>query len=112
MKIKKRVKGDILIISVSGEMEAYGAEKLESEVMASVEKEQKDLIIDLASLKYISSSGLRALLNIRARQIELGRGLFLTSLSEEVLDVFRISKLSNIFVIANDIKDAESRRRH
>lgn len=106
MQIKKTKRDNFIIISLAGSMDAYDAEKFESEAAEIVKSGQKQIIVNLEKLDYISSSGLRALLSMRA-QLSKGGGKFrLVSLRDKVLEVFRISKLLNIFEIFENAEDA------
>ena len=105
MKIKKKEVGGYLVISLGGDMEPYDAENFENEVLRIIEKGKTNIIIDFKGLGYISSSGLRALLNIRSRLEKEGGRLVLSSLTDKILDVFRVSKLLNIFEVVRDAQD-------
>ena len=99
----KTTKEGLLVISLIGEMDAYDAEGLENEVLGVIKKGEKQIVIDFKELNYISSSGLRALLNIRGQLVKEGGRLKLAGLKDKVLEVFRVSKLLNIFEIAEEI---------
>lgn len=101
---KKKVKG-FVVMSIAGHMEAYDAEAFENRAMGLIEKGEKNIIIDFEKLDYISSSGLRALINIKKRLSETGGRIVLTALKGKVLDVFRISKLLDVFEIAKDPRE-------
>ena len=105
LKTKKREAGGFTIISLEGDMEAYDAEAFEGEAIGVIDKGKKRLIIDFRELSYISSSGLRALLNIRSRVQKEGGRLALVGLKEKVLEVFRVSKLLGIFEVAGEAED-------
>jgi anti-anti-sigma factor len=78
-------------------MEVYDAESFESEVVEAVSKGARNIIIDFSGLKYISSSGLRALINTRSQVEKVSGKLILSGLKDNVLEVFRVSKLLSIF---------------
>jgi len=106
MKIQKREEGGFLVLSLLGEIEVYEAEALENEIDAAVKAGAKDMIIDMAGLNYISSSGLRVLITARGEIKKAGGALMLASIKEKVLEVFRISKLLAIFDVRKDVEDA------
>lgn len=109
MKIKKKVIKGYVVISLKGDMEAYDAEKFEIDVLKIIKEGRLDIIIDFKALEYISSSGLRALLNIRERLNKEGKRLLLASLKGKVLEVFRVSRLLETFEVYKDVKDAMRR---
>ncbi|NQT07327.1 MAG: STAS domain-containing protein [Candidatus Omnitrophica bacterium] len=98
MKIRKTKEGNFIIISIEGEMDAYAAESFDLEA-AGLLKDDKDVIVDFAKLQYISSSGLRAIISLREALGKAKKRLVLKSLKGKVLEVFRVSKLLDIFEI-------------
>lgn len=101
MRIKKKLTDRYVVICLVGEMEAYDAENLEKE-MPEVLRADRDVVIDFDGLSYISSSGLRALLNFKNELAQRQKTLILAGLKDKVLEVFRISKLIQIFQICED----------
>ena len=106
MRIGRRSVKGFAVISLTGDMDPYDAEAFEDSIVETIENNQKNIIIDLQGLLYISSSGLRALLGIRSRLLREGGRLFLTSLKGRVLEVFRTSKLLEVFSVYKDVEEA------
>ena len=106
MKIKKREERGFVILSLIGEMDAYDSDKLEKDGISAIARAKGGLILDFGELTYISSIGLRAILNIKSEADKSGRRVALVSLKEKVLEVFRISKLLAIFRVYDNIEDA------
>ncbi|MFH1752737.1 MAG: STAS domain-containing protein [Candidatus Omnitrophota bacterium] len=105
MKTRKRRIPGFLCVEAIGDMEAYDAESFENDIFDLVDKGEKNIVTDLGGLVYICSSGLRAFLNIRAKLQKEGGRLVLSSLRDNVLEVFRVSKLLSIFEIVSSPKD-------
>jgi anti-anti-sigma factor len=101
MKLKQKGAGGKLVFSLSGEMEPYDADEFEGRALEAIKKGARSVTIDLSRLEYISSSGLRALINIRNSMEKQGGRLVLTQPKGKVLEVFRVSKLLPIFEIAD-----------
>jgi anti-anti-sigma factor len=99
MKTKReKIKG-FIAVSLIGEMEPEDAERFEGEVLELIRKGEKNICLDLAKLDYISSSGLRAFINVRKEIEKISGRLVLSSLQAKVMEVFRISKLLSIFEV-------------
>ena len=64
MKIKKSLKGSELTIAVEGRLDSITAPELESELNDSYEGLTK-IIMDFAEVNYMSSAGLRVLIQAR-----------------------------------------------
>ena len=62
MEIKKTVAEELLTLAVSGRLETGTAEQLESEI-GNVGESVKKLRLDFTDLEYVSSAGLRVILN-------------------------------------------------
>ncbi|MBL7068563.1 MAG: STAS domain-containing protein [Candidatus Omnitrophica bacterium] len=106
MQVKKKRIDSFLTVRLAGEMDTYEAENFEGDILKVIKKGEKRLIIDFEKLKYISSSGLRVLLSIRSQLSQEGGRLILVALKEKALEVFKVSKLLEVFEIRKDIDEA------
>ena len=68
--------------------------------------ENKDLVLDLSQLEYISSSGLSLFIRLLTRSRINDHGLVLANLQENVKKLFQIAKLNNIFAISDSTEEA------
>ena len=101
MQIYTNKNGDELCVEVKGRMDAITAPKFEAEVMELLGQGEKLVILDLGSLDYISSAGLRSILMV-AKKIESNEGkLTFANLRGMVQEVFTISGLNSIFQVNN-----------
>jgi anti-anti-sigma factor len=88
-------------------MDAVTASKFETEVMELLGQGEKLVVLDLGSLDYISSAGLRSILTV-AKKIESNDGkLTFANLRGMVQEVFTISGLNSIFQVNNHIAVAK-----
>jgi anti-anti-sigma factor len=93
-------------VELSGELDLATAPKLEDE-LKRVENDSPTLIIlDLRSLSFMDSSGLRALLAADARARDAGRRLVLVRGDERVQRVLRITRLDERLEIVDDVDAA------
>jgi len=106
MQIKRTKVENYAVISLTGDMDAYDAEAFDGVVNEVINSGDRDVIVDFSGLKYISSSGLRALITLRKQVLKKGGKLGLVSLSDKVLEVFKVSKLLGIFDVYNSMEDA------
>lgn len=65
-----------------------------------------DVVLDMADLGLLTSSGISKLLRLRKRMIEAGRKLILCSLQDRVWSVFLATGLDSIFVFTENVTDA------
>lgn len=94
------------VISPVGRIDAATAPSLENELSGSIDKGDREIVVDLSSVEYISSAGLRALLAALKRVKALGGNLVLCSLHPYVKEVFDMTGFSRIFTICNSKEDA------
>jgi anti-sigma B factor antagonist len=55
------------------------------------------LYLDFANVSFLTSNTLAMLLSLRKKWVARGGQLFLKSLNPEVFDVFRVTRLDNVF---------------
>lgn len=82
-------------IHISGRFDASQTEKADN-VFDSIDN---DCIIDFTGLDYISSAGLGSLLKLHVRINKDGHKITLKNLNRHVREVFKYSKLDNVFII-------------
>ncbi|HAS84097.1 MAG TPA: anti-sigma factor antagonist [Verrucomicrobia bacterium] len=102
MNITNEKKGDVCVVAVGGRLDGAGAPEVESHCRALIEGGNKNQLLDLAQVEYISSAGLRSLLVV-AKQVKAAGGtLMLCNLSSMVSEVMEISGFDKILKIAAD----------
>lgn len=106
LQIKTSNRGNILVLSVAGSLDALTASQLNQELKARIDSGTSKLICDLSGLEFIASAGVGTLLaNLRAAQTA-GGNLVLCGLRREVLDVFELLNFSALFKISSDVEAA------
>ena len=107
MKIKKREVNGVTILDLSGEMYG-GPDNMELiDVVSELTKEKKlDLIINLAKVKWISSTGLGILVSARSRFAKEGGVVKLCHPNERVLGILQVTRLNLIFDVYPSEKEA------
>ena len=90
------------VLGVRGRADAVGAQELESQLCAAIQRNLQ-VAADLSALEYISSCGLRAVLQA-AREAQARKVRFaLCSLTAPVKRVFEISGLQNLMEIHGEL---------
>jgi anti-sigma B factor antagonist len=98
----------LVLIKVSGYIDAHTFEELENEIQAKFSAKQYKLIIDLADVPYISSAGAGVFIGAFPQAQENDGSIALLNPSKNVLDVFELLGLTEIFTIAKDLDSAKS----
>ena len=94
MELEFKNENGNLNVKVIGKLDTMTAPKLEEELSKNMDGVEA-IIFDLEQLKYISSSGIRVLLTIKKK---IGNMKVLKP-TEEVMEVFEITGLSDVFDI-------------
>ena len=97
MEIKKELNGDVLVISLSGRLDAVTSQDLDKVLSSSLDG-IKSLVFDLAELSYIASAGLRTLLVAQKRMKKQGE-MRLRHVGKEVKDVLDMTGFIDFLTI-------------
>lgn len=95
IEIKKNV--DELVLEITGRVDTITAPALEKTINENLEG-VKTLILDLKSLEYISSAGLRVLLGAQKKMSQIG-SMKIKNVCELVMEVFEMTGFADILNI-------------
>lgn len=95
IEIKKNV--DELVLEITGRVDTITAPALEKTINENLEG-VKTLILDLKSLEYISSAGLRVLLSAQ-KKMQLVGEMKVMNVCELVMEVFEMTGFADILAI-------------
>jgi anti-sigma B factor antagonist len=98
METKVEVQDTKATVSVEGKLTVQTAPELESTING-INDSVVDLDIDLESVDYISSAGLRVLVAAQKMITSRGGKMRLLSPNDEVFEVFEMTGLSDIFTV-------------
>ncbi len=98
MKIKTKETNGVTVLDISGEMYG-GPDNMELvNVVTELAKDKKlDLLINLSSVKWISSTGLGILVSARSRFAKEGGVMKLCNPNDRVLGILQVTRLNMIF---------------
>ena len=96
------------IISVKGKMDAVSSPEFEKQLIKLIDQGEKDFVIDLGELEYISSAGLRVILATVKNLKEMEGRLSLCALKDMVKEIFEISGFVTLIPTYDSIDSALS----
>ncbi|HEY3276081.1 MAG TPA: STAS domain-containing protein [Syntrophorhabdaceae bacterium] len=106
MEIRTTETNNAIILSVQGRMDAVTSPQFDKAFSELVAKGNRSFLLDMDSLEYISSAGLRSIL-AAAKQIKEKQGTILfAALHGPVEEVFKISGFYSIFQVFASKEDA------
>ena len=95
--IEKRREDDAVVLTLSGELDLASAPTLERELREAEATSPTRLVIDLAGLAFMDSTGLQALLRARERANSNDHQLSLRRAPHQVQRVFELTKTVDAF---------------
>jgi anti-sigma B factor antagonist len=105
--LETRQAGNVTILDVSGRITlGDGASTLRNAILAMVKDGRGKILLNLANVTYIDSSGLGVLVAAFATQTNRGGELKLLNVMSRVKDLLLITKLYTVFDVFDDEKTA------
>ena len=90
-----------LVAALAGDLDNAASTQAKRGLEPVFERTDCDVIIDCTELNYISSSGLRIVLDVFKHTRSNGHKAILKNLSEDVKEVFDLSGFLQLFIIEN-----------
>ena len=97
MTIEKNLNGTELMVKVTGRLDTTTAPELEASLNESFNGVTK-LVLDFASLEYLSSAGLRVLLQAQKTMNKQGE-MVIRNVNESINEVFEVTGFIDILTI-------------
>ena len=97
MEMTASKKDNVVILRLTGKLDASTSNNLEEKLVSLLDHDEKQFVVDLAHLTYISSAGLRVLLMAAKRLKNVNGKIVLCLLQENVREVFDIAGFTTIF---------------
>lgn len=88
-----------LIVIINGDLDNAASSQAERSLAPVFEHTDCDVVLDCTQMPYISSSGLRLLLNVFKHTRANGHAAVLKGMNEEVTEVFELSGFLQLFQV-------------
>jgi anti-anti-sigma factor len=105
--VQETLKSDVYRIAPEGRLDAVTVPAFEAVLTESLDAGRSKLVIDLAGVTYVSSSGLRALLSVRRRARSEGGDVVLCNMLPRVREIFEMVGFISLFKIFASVQEAE-----
>ncbi len=99
LQVKREEFGDAVVLGVEGSVDIYSSPELRGELKLALDKQAPRIVIDLAGVSFIDSSGLATLIEGLQKVKVYSGNLVLCELTQTVLGVFQLANLDHIFTI-------------
>jgi anti-anti-sigma factor len=101
---------DVVVLSLTGRLDAVQMTKIEMDAVIE-NVGGRNCVFDLSGLDFVDGSGVFFFLKIQKALAQKGKACAISNVSENVLQIFRISKLVHLFDLAPDVEGAKGRFR-
>lgn len=107
MQFSKEKKGKITVVNISGKIiGAPDVASINNIFSELIQDDEIDVVVDLAAVEMINSSGLGSLIANMTSIKKKGGNLKFASVSDQVLHVLKITRLDTVFDIYNSLDEA------
>jgi len=106
MKIEQETIHDVEILKLDGRLDSFSAREMKEKVSSLSRENRVKLVIDMACVDFIDSSGLGSLVSSLRTVNKLGGDIKISALQDQVRAVFELTRLHRIFGIYDDIASA------
>lgn len=95
---QQSIDGQIVVTLKETRLDAAIADQFKSEMMELVQSGQRQLVLDLAAVDFIDSSGLGAVVSI-LKSVGKDGSLKLCRLQDSVMSIFKLTRMTQVFSI-------------
>jgi len=107
LDVKTKSQDSISIIEIDGEVDLYSSPALRKALLEMTKAQNKAILVDLARVKYMDSSGVATLVEALQQVGKYDGKLKLANLRDAVKNVFELSRLDKVFDIYESMEDAK-----
>ena len=106
LQIETRMVQEIPVLDLKGEVDSYNSPKLREKMVSLIDAGSANLVINLAGVDYIDSTGLGTLVGGLKRASEKGGAIRIICPNEQIHKVFNITGLVKVFPIFQTEQEA------
>ena len=107
LNVRERQAGDVTILDLEGKITiGEGSVSLRSAIRRLIEEGKKKLLLNLAGVGYVDSSGIGELVSSYTTINREGGQLKLLKLTQKIKDLLTITKLLTVFDVYDDESEA------
>lgn len=101
-----RTSGQTLVVDVAGDIDLHRSPEFQQSLMKLLDHRPRRIVINLAGVKYMDSSGVASLVKLLSRVRRDQIDLKLCNLTDRVRSVFEITRLDSVFPICGTEQEA------
>jgi len=102
MEIRQEMINNVAVLNLEGRLDASSAKDIKEKVSSLSKENRINLVIDMAGVDFIDSSGLGSLVSSLRTVNKQGGDIKISALQAQVRSVFELTRLHRIFGIYDD----------
>ncbi|MGH2785329.1 MAG: STAS domain-containing protein [Actinomycetota bacterium] len=106
IKVETRMSGDWAVVEVEGEVDVFTAPKLREQMIALLTAGNDRIVVNLAKVDFMDSTGLGVLVGALKRVKEKDGSLAIAGAHGTVLRVLSVTGLSSVFPLHDTVEQA------
>lgn len=99
METQVEEKGDVIVVRLEGRLDAASSPQLEKQMNSIIDSGHFKLVLNFASVDYLSSSGMRLMLSMSKKLKNLEGKLLACNVNDEVMDVIKMTGFHQVMEI-------------
>lgn len=109
VKLKLHTKQDVVFVAPVGSLDHAVAEEFQREVLATVDRGQARLALDLAQVRLVDSSGLGSIVALFKAARAAGGSVVLLNVSPDIQSIIRLTRLDKVLATCADEREVMTR---
>jgi anti-sigma B factor antagonist len=106
MRIEEQMDGDVLVVKPAEQaLDAYAAAGFREYMAANIQKGHRKVVLDLAVVNFLDSTGLGAVVS-SLKRLDGDGIMVICNVGEMVMDVFRLTRMDRVFPIVRTVPEA------
>lgn len=101
MNIECRAEGEVMVVKPLGRIDGLTSNQFQTTLNELLQKNVRQLVIDMSEVSLVTSAGLRVLLRTR-KQLLAGENLVLCGLSASVMQIVQLAGFDTFLPICQD----------
>lgn len=106
---REKIKGYSVLFIQEERIDAHNSGELKEAILHLIEQGEVNIVVQLAQVRFIDSSGLGALLSGYKNAAARSGKLSITNMQPQVLSMFELTRLNRVFDIYADLNEAFDR---
>ncbi len=91
MEAQVEEKGDVVIVRVTGRLDAASSPQLEKKINSIIDSGHFKMVLNFSGVDYLSSAGMRLMLSVSKKLKHLEGKVVACSLNDEVMEVIKMA---------------------